>query len=143
MIFFYFVYLFMRDTEREQRHRQRENQAPYRGPPFLPGPWDHALSRRQMLNHGATQAPLFLPLLSQGIVFSAEPNLPNLSGSPKACTVLVGTRGGQWGKSVILIHLGSKAESSNQFISNKPGTSLASYFSIGSQLGREKKCNNF
>ena len=42
----------MRDTER-QRHRQREKQDPCREPDVRldPGPWDHALSQRQMLNH--------------------------------------------------------------------------------------------
>ena len=46
-----------REIERErQRHRQREKQAP-RGiggmlmRDLVPGPWDHALSRRQSLNH--------------------------------------------------------------------------------------------
>ena len=55
--FFYkdFMYLFMRDTER-QRHRQREKQTPH-GEPDM-GPRDHTLSWRQMLNHWATQASL-------------------------------------------------------------------------------------
>ena len=53
--FFYgFIYLFMRDAERE---RQREKQAPHREPDVWldPGSWDQALSQRQMLNRWATQ----------------------------------------------------------------------------------------
>ena len=40
----------MRDTE---RHRQREKQAPCGEPDenSIPGPWDHDLSQKQMLNH--------------------------------------------------------------------------------------------
>ena len=47
-----FIYLFMTDTQR-QRHRQREKQAPHKEPyvGLDPGSWDHALSRRQTLNH--------------------------------------------------------------------------------------------
>ena len=46
----------MRDTER-QRYRHREKQAPHREPNVgLNQDWDYALSQRQMLNHGATQA---------------------------------------------------------------------------------------
>ena len=47
-----FTYLFVSDTER-QRHRQREKQAPHREPDvgLDPRTQDHALSRRQMLNH--------------------------------------------------------------------------------------------
>ena len=41
----------MRDRER-QRHRQREKRVPCGEPEvgLIPGPWDHALGRRQMLN---------------------------------------------------------------------------------------------
>ena len=40
-----FIDLFMRHTERRQRHRQREKQAPCREPDVgLPELWDHALS---------------------------------------------------------------------------------------------------
>ena len=46
----------MRDKTERQRYRQREMQAPYGEWNSIPGPRDHALSRRQMLNHGATQA---------------------------------------------------------------------------------------
>ena len=49
-----FIYLFMKDTEKERkRHRQREKQAPCREPDagLDPGSWDHTLSRRQTLNH--------------------------------------------------------------------------------------------
>ena len=49
----------MRDRQRErererQRHRQKEKQAPPRGSLMWdsnPGPQDHDLSQRQMLNH--------------------------------------------------------------------------------------------
>ena len=44
----------MRDTERErQRHRQREKLVPCGEPmqDLIPGPQDHTLSQRQMLNH--------------------------------------------------------------------------------------------
>ena len=45
------MYLFMRDREREAE-RQREKQAPCGKPDMElhPGPWDHDLSQRQMLN---------------------------------------------------------------------------------------------
>ena len=44
-----FIYLFMRDMEREgQRHRQREKQTPCRDLSAIPGPRDHVLSQRQM-----------------------------------------------------------------------------------------------
>ena len=56
----------MRERERErqrerQRHRQREKQASCRKPDagLILGPRDHALSRRQTLNHRATQVSLF------------------------------------------------------------------------------------
>ena len=56
-----FFNLFMRDTQREgQRHRQRENRL-YAGSPkgsSIPGPQDHALSQKQMLNRWATQASI-------------------------------------------------------------------------------------
>ena len=43
-----FIYLVMRDTEREsQRHRQREKQAPCREPNTIQELQDHTLSRRQ------------------------------------------------------------------------------------------------
>ena len=55
ILIFNFLNLFMRHTEGErQRHGQweREKQAPHREPNvgFDPGPQDHALSRRQILN---------------------------------------------------------------------------------------------
>ena len=42
----------MRDTE-GWRHRQREKRLPVGNPmqDSIPGPWDHALSPRQTLNH--------------------------------------------------------------------------------------------
>ena len=54
-----FIYLFMRDTQRErQRHRQREKQAPCTGSPMwdsIPGLQDGALGQRQVPNRCATQ----------------------------------------------------------------------------------------
>ena len=58
-IFFKRYYLFIHERHRErQRHRQREKQAPCREPDVGLDPelQDHTLSRRQMLNHGASQA---------------------------------------------------------------------------------------
>ena len=52
-----FVYLFMRDTEREAE-TQAEGEAGSSGSPMrdsIPGPQDHALSQMQTLNRGATQ----------------------------------------------------------------------------------------
>ena len=54
----------MRDTERgRDTGGERKKQAPCREPkagldPRTCDPWDHDLSRRQTLNHGATQVPL-------------------------------------------------------------------------------------
>ena len=49
-----FIYLFMRDTrERESRDTGRERSRLLAGSPmwdWIPGPRDHALSQRQMLN---------------------------------------------------------------------------------------------
>ena len=48
-----FIYLFMRDTQREkQRHRPREKQTPHREPDvgLNPRTWDHAQSQSQTLN---------------------------------------------------------------------------------------------
>ena len=46
-----FIYLFIHETHREQRHRQREKQAPCREPSAgsIPGLQDHALGQRQAL----------------------------------------------------------------------------------------------
>ena len=45
-VFKYFIYLFMRDTEREAETQAGEKQAPHKGPDvgLVPEPWDHALS---------------------------------------------------------------------------------------------------
>ena len=57
MRFFFkdFIYLFMRDTERERgRDTGRERSRLPAGSPMrdsMPGLWDHALSRRQVLKH--------------------------------------------------------------------------------------------
>ena len=56
-LFFLRFYLLIYETQRErQRHRQREKQAPCRD--SIPGPQGHTLSRRHVLNRGATQAAL-------------------------------------------------------------------------------------
>ena len=68
-----FIYLFMRDTQRERhRHRQRVKQAPGREPDagLDPRPQDHTLSQRQILNRWATQASRFF-LLSLCFVFKS------------------------------------------------------------------------
>ena len=65
LIYFLRFYLFIHETQRERQwHRQRENRLPAGSPVWdsILGPQDHALSWRQMLNHGATQVPL-LPLI--------------------------------------------------------------------------------
>ena len=44
-----FIYIFMRDTERGRgRSRLPTGSLMW---DLIPGPWDHALSRRQMLSH--------------------------------------------------------------------------------------------
>ena len=62
----FIIYLFLKilfiyswETHREAE-TQREKQAPRREPDvgLDPGPWDHALSQRQMLNRWATEASL-------------------------------------------------------------------------------------
>ena len=75
-LFFFkdFIYVFMRDTER-QRYRQRENEAPCREPDVghdSPGPRDHDLSQSRC---STTEAPRCLadsiPLLVMGLfIFS-------------------------------------------------------------------------
>ena len=65
--FFLFKVLFIYERHRErERHRQREKQAPCKelNVGFDPGSQDHALSRRQMLNHWATQVSQFTPTLT-------------------------------------------------------------------------------
>ena len=57
---FFLMILFIHERHRErQRHMQREEQASCEEPVWysIPGPRDHHLSQRQMLNHWATQAP--------------------------------------------------------------------------------------
>ena len=54
MFFLRFIYLFMRDTERDrQRHRWREKQAPNREPDagLNPGSQDHAETAALPLSH--------------------------------------------------------------------------------------------
>ena len=56
-MFFKILFIYSWETQREgQRHRQREKQALCKEPNagLDPGPWDQALSRRQMLNDWAT-----------------------------------------------------------------------------------------
>ena len=54
---FFNIYLFMRDTQKRQRHRQSQKQAPCREPNTGLDPWtqDYAPSWRQTLNCWATQ----------------------------------------------------------------------------------------
>ena len=62
IFFLGFIYLFMRDTERErQRCRQREKQAPVKAPDvgLDPETADHALSQRQELNAEPARRPRF------------------------------------------------------------------------------------
>ena len=64
LLFFFFKILFIDSWETERgRHRQREKQTPHGEPDagLDLRPCDHALSWRQTLNHGATQA--FHPLI--------------------------------------------------------------------------------
>ena len=76
--FFYlkdFIYLFMRDTER-QRHRQREKQAPCRKPdaglgPGTPGSHPGPKADTQLLSHPGTPV-LFLILGHDTVVLEGE-----------------------------------------------------------------------
>ena len=55
-----FIYLFMRDPKEIETQAEGEAGS-LGGSPMqnsIPGPWDYPLSRRQMLNHWATQASL-------------------------------------------------------------------------------------
>ena len=51
--FFNFIYLFMKDTQRERQRQAREKQAPCREPDvgLGPGTQDHTLGQRQVLKH--------------------------------------------------------------------------------------------
>ena len=55
IVFLLRFYLFVRDRER----RRGRSRLPTWSPMWdsIPGPWDHNLSQRQMLNHCATQVP--------------------------------------------------------------------------------------
>ena len=48
-----FIYLFMRDRERGRDIGRRRSRLPTRSPRWysIPGPQDHVLGQRQMLNH--------------------------------------------------------------------------------------------
>ena len=62
-LFLDFIYLFMRDTQREAETQGRGRSRLPVGSPMqdsIAGPWDHDLSQRQMLNCWATQAPCIL-----------------------------------------------------------------------------------
>ena len=61
--FFYFrdfIYLYMRHRERTRDLGRGRSRLPAgcSMEDSIPGPWDHALGRRQTLNHWATQVPL-------------------------------------------------------------------------------------
>ena len=55
-----FIYLFMRDTQREAKTQAEGEAGPSQGARCgtRSRDWDHTLSQRQMLNHCATQASL-------------------------------------------------------------------------------------
>ena len=63
-----FIYLFMRDTERErQRHKQREKQAPYRKPdvgldPRTPVSRPESKADAQLLSHPGILGCIFLKI---------------------------------------------------------------------------------
>ena len=62
----FYLFIHERHTHRErQRHRQREKQAPCRRLMWdsIPGPQDHNLNQRQMLNHWAIQVSPLISLL--------------------------------------------------------------------------------
>ena len=73
-----FIYLFMKDTERERESEtQSEKQAPHKEPDVRldPGSWDHTLSQRQALSCWATQgslsyAFLYLPSFCPSLLHS-------------------------------------------------------------------------
>ena len=71
-----FIYLFMRNTQREkrQRHRQREKQAPCRKPHVGLDPGSPGSHRRLKvaLNHCATGSALPSPFLTSSEWFSAS-----------------------------------------------------------------------
>ena len=55
LFFFFKIFICLFERENEQGERQREKQIPHgAGKPtqgWIPGPWDHDLSQRQLLNH--------------------------------------------------------------------------------------------
>ena len=68
-----FIYLLMRDTERGRDAGRRRKSRLHAGNPMrvsIPGLQDQALSRRQTLNHSASQGSPHLFL----IVLSGDPN---------------------------------------------------------------------
>ena len=52
-----FIYLFMRDTGRQGHRGKSRFPAGTLMQDWIPGPQDHDLSQRQVLNHWATQVP--------------------------------------------------------------------------------------
>ena len=67
-IFFLRFSLFIHEGQREKEARDRKSRLHARSPMWdlIPGLWDHALSRRQMLNHWATQASQYSIICNWG-----------------------------------------------------------------------------
>ena len=84
-LFFLRFYLFMRDTERGRDTGRGRSRLPVGSLMWdlIPGPQDHDLSRRQMLNHWATQVSQNTFVLS-------------LMKSGQSCTEVIRQRGMSW-----------------------------------------------
>ena len=88
---FYFfkdlIYLFMRETKRERgRDTGRGRSRLPAGSPMqklILGLWDHNLSQRQMINHWATQMPLFAWIFKDSFYFNLW--LPNFTSLWNKC----------------------------------------------------------
>ena len=75
-----FLFIYSWEIQRErQRHRQKKKQAPAGSLMWdsIPGPQDHNLSQRQMLNHWATQVP------QRGSILKGKMNNFSLLPKPK------------------------------------------------------------
>ena len=64
----------MKDTEREAE-TQREKEAPCRKPDVVLdlGPWDHALSQRQTLNHPVAKIPKIMFFKKEKVIIWVNP----------------------------------------------------------------------